>query len=71
MYVLKFRDQPHVALGGGAHYKNLASVCEGDCVPIGAGLIICGDENVKVASIGLFDSKISKRNEEKLLEVVS
>ncbi|OXA64180.1 F-box only protein 22 [Folsomia candida] len=63
------KGHPHVALGGGAHYRNLASVCQGDFVPIGAGLIICGNDNVNVASVGLYDTKISKRNEEKLIEM--
>lgn len=31
--------------------------------------MICGDENVNAASVGFFDSKISTRNEEKLIAV--
>lgn len=61
-----------MALGGGAHYKTMCTwqeygtgtECKNDCV--GTVLLICGDSNVNVASVGLFDSKITASNEEKL-----
>ncbi|CAG7678920.1 unnamed protein product [Allacma fusca] len=61
-------QNPNVALGGGAMFEIITDKSD-DKSSKGCGLIICGDENVKVFSVGMFQKKITSNNEMALARV--
>ena len=57
-----------MALAGGAMIELVSSTSQ-DKSSKGSGLIICGDENVKVFSFGMFEDGITKGDEMTLAKV--